>query len=440
MNSGVVRIAPTGGSSALAGNINGIYGKITWHIAPVLLIAYALSFMDRINIGFGQLQMKADLGFSDAVYGTGAAIFFVGYFFLEIPSNLLLHKVGARLTIFRIMLCWGAVSALTFLIQTAPQLYVARFLLGVFESGLYPGLILYLTYWYPPGDRAKMMAVIHWGAVIAGIVAGPVSGFIISNFDGAHGLRGWQWMFILEGVPSCVFAIYVFIVLADRPAKASWLTDAEKSAVIRHLQEQEPAVVGRPASFAEMLTSGRTWILAAIQFSVVCALYAGIFWMPSIIKASGATVIQTGVYAAIPFLVGGVAMWFAGRHSDAKRERRWYFVASSVTMVIGFLLLIGFEGNLPVSIFGLTMIISGDLVATTVFWPVAAASLTGTATAGGIALINCFSVLGGFVSPFALGYIKTSTGSLTYGLYAVIALLAVSSATMIALIPRDLER
>jgi MFS family permease len=440
MNSDVVRIAPPFGASASANELKAIYGKITSHIAPVLVIAYALAFMDRINIGFGQLQMKADLGFSDAVYGTGAAIFFVGYFFFEIPSNLLLQKIGARLTLARIMFGWGAVSALTFLIQTSTQLYIARFLLGAFEAGLYPGLVLYLTYWYPPNQRATMMSFLAWGTVIAGLVASPISGWVLTDMDGVLGLRGWRWMFVLEGLPSCLFAIYILFLLADRPAKATWLTDAQKSLVLDHLQEHAPPTAGRPTTFAEMLANSRTWVLALIDFCLVCGLYAGIFWMPSIIRGAGATVFLTGVYSAIPFLVGGVAMWFFNKHSDAKRERRWHFVAASVMMMVGLLLLIAFEGNLPVSIVGLTMVVGGAMMANSVFWPIPSAYLSASAAAGGIALINCVALLGGFVSPIVLGYIKTSTGSLAYGLDAAMALLAIGAAMMIVLVPRDVER
>ena len=440
MNSDVAWLTPANGASAPAENLKDTYRKITWRIAPVLVTAYALAFVDRINIGFAQLQMKADLGFSDAIYGTGAGIFFLGYFLCEVPSNLLLLKIGARLTLARIMFCLGAVSALTFLIHTPTQLYIARFLLGVFEAGLYPGLVLYLTFWYPPNQRATMMSFIAWGSVIAGIVAGPVSGWILADMNGVLGLHGWQWMFIIEGVPSCLFAIYILFLLADRPAKATWLTDAQKSLVIHHLQEQTPAAAGRPASFAEMLANSRTWILALIDFTLICGLYAGLFWMPSIIKGSGATVFQAGVYSAIPFVVGGVAMWFGGKHSDAHRERRWHYVASAVAMIVGFLLLIAFEGNLPISLLGLTLIIGGAMVGTVVFWPIPQAYLSATAAAGGIALINCFALLGGFVSPFVLGYIRTSTGSLTYGFCAAMALLAIGAAMMIALVPRDVER
>jgi MFS family permease len=440
MNSDVAWLTPAGGVSAPAGNLKAIYSKINWRLAPVLLIAYTLSFMDRINIGFAQLQMKTDLGFGDAVYGTGAAIFFLGYFLFEVPSNLLLQKIGARLTIFRIMLCWGAVSALTFLVQTPTQLYTARFLLGVFEAGLYPGMIFYLTYWYPPNQRAKMTAIILMGAMVAGVVAGPVSGLLLTTMNGVTGLHGWQWMFILEGLPTFFFAFYVFFVLADRPAEARWLTEVEKATVIRDLEEQAPAVAGRPATFGSMLASGKTWILALIDFTIICALYAGIFWMPSIIKASGASVLEAGVYSAIPYIVGGIAMWFGSKHSDAKRERRWHFVAAAATMSVGFLLLIAFEGNLPISLLGLTLIICGANVATAVFWTIPSAFLSATAAAGGIALINSFALLGGFVSPFVLGYIRTATGSLAYGFYGGIALLVLASTMMIALVPRDVER
>jgi len=440
MNSDMALLAPASEASAPGGNLKDTYRKITWHIAPFLATAYALAFMDRINIGFAQLQMKADLGFSDAVYGTGAGIFFLGYFLFEVPSNLLLQKIGARLTLSRIMFFWGLISTLTFLIHTPAQLYIARFLLGVFEAGLYPGLVLYITYWYPPNKRATMMSYLAWGTVITGIVAGPLSGWILTDMNGVGGLQGWQWMFIIEGVPSSLFAFYIFFLLADGPAKATWLTDTQKSLVINHLREQTPAGTGRPTTFAEMLTNSRTWILALINFSLICALYAGLFWMPSIIKGSGATVLQAGVYSAIPFLVGGFAMWYWGKHSDARRERRWHYVGSSVAMFVGFLLLIAFEGSLPVSLFGLTLIIGGAMVGTVVFWPIPQAYMSSTAAAGGIALINCFALLGGFVSPFVLGYIKTSTGSLAYGFYGGMALLTIGAAMMIVFVPHDVER
>ncbi|KJC48739.1 hypothetical protein UP09_08390 [Bradyrhizobium sp. LTSP885] len=439
MSFDAIQVNPSATLSSANGGLDPTYRKITRRIAPILLIGYALAFLDRINIGFAQLQIKTDLGFNDAVYGTAAAIFFLGYLFCEVPSNLLLEKIGARLTVFRIMFLWGVVAALTSLIQTPGHFYAARFLLGIFEAGLVPGFILYLTYWYPPRHRAKLLALMQLGPVVAGIIAGPLSAWIISTMDGAYGLMGWQWMFILEGIPSCLFAIGILFLLEDKPDRVAWLSDAEKSAVISQLQTVDGSTTEKPTTFRAMLADKRTWVLTLIYFTVLCAIYAGTFWMPMIIKASGATILQTGLYSAIPFLVSAFAIWFGGKNSDAKRERRWHFSAAAFAMIIGFILLITMKGSLVASLIALTLIISGGQVCAVVFWPIPSAYLSATAAAAGIALINTGGVMGGFVSPFALGYIQAWTGDLAYGLYFMIALLTVGIAAMLILVPANIE-
>src|SRR6185312_4485337 len=316
--------------TAAAGRATDVYTKVTWRLVPLLFVCYVLSYLDRINVGFAQLQMKSDLGFSDAIYGLGAGIFFVGYFLFEVPSNLLLEKIGARKTITRIMVIWGLVSACMAFVHAPWAFYVLRFLLGVFEAGFFPGIILYFTYWYPGAYRARIIAIFMSGIAVAGVLGGPLSGWIMNDLAGYQGLKGWQWMFILEGLPTTFLGLFIFFYLDDKPDDAKWLTADEKSLIRHNLDlEQAGAHAGAHghdlASFLNALKDPKVYVLSFSYFCFICGVYMISFWLPTLIKEMGVSnPLHVGLYAAIPYGITTVGMIWIGYHSDRTLERRWH--------------------------------------------------------------------------------------------------------------------
>src|ERR1700754_4960618 len=299
------------------------YRKVTWRLAPLLMLFYVVAYLDRVNVGFAKLQMTSDLGLSDAVYGFGAGIFFLGYFIFEIPSNVILHKVGARVWIARIMVSWGVISMLTMFVTTPTMFYVMRFLLGLAEAGFFPGIILYLTYWYPAHRRGRMTTWFMTAIAISGVVGGPLSGYILKAFDGANGWHGWQWLFLLEGIPSVIVGIMVFVMLDDRISKAKWLTKEERKLLQRNIEAEDAAKEDPP--IRAVLSSPRVWLMSLIYFSFVIGLYGVSFWLPTLIKATGVKdAFSIGLLSAIPFAAAVVAMVLISRSADRLRERRWH--------------------------------------------------------------------------------------------------------------------
>ncbi len=319
---------------SLALNQETIYRKVAWRIMPLLLICYIVAYLDRVNVGFAKLQMMQALGFSDVVYGLGAGIFFIGYFIFEVPSNIILHKVGARLWIGRIMISWGFLSAGMMLVSNETAFYIMRFLLGVAEAGFFPGIILYLTYWYPAQRRGRMTAMFMTGIPLAGVVGGPLSGYIMKSFDGVSTLAGWQWMFLLEGVPAILLGLIVILKMDDRISTATWLSEEE-----RHLLEKniaEDTQEKQDHSVMHVLSSGRVWFMALIYFSFVMGLYGVSFWLPTIIKAMGvADPLEIGLLSAIPYGAATIAMLLIAKNADRLRERRWHVAIPAVIGAIG---------------------------------------------------------------------------------------------------------
>lgn len=313
------------------------YRKVTWRLAPLLMLCYVVAYLDRVNVGFAKLQMTSDLGLSDAVYGFGAGIFFLGYFIFEIPSNVILHKVGARVWIARIMVSWGIISMLTMFVTTPAMFYAMRFLLGLAEAGFFPGIILYLTYWYPSHRRGRMTTWFMTAIALSGVIGGPVSGYILKNFNGANGWHGWQWLFLLEGVPSVIVGILVFAKLDDRISKARWLTREEQQLLESQVSAEEATKHDMP--IRQVLTSGRVLMLSLVYFSFVMGLYGVSFWLPTIIKATGVTdSFMIGLLSAIPFAAAVVAMVFVARSADRTRERRWHIAVPAFAGALGLVL------------------------------------------------------------------------------------------------------
>ena len=414
-----------------SGDLDRLYRKITLRLMPLLFLCYLFAFLDRINIGYAKLEMSTDLGFSEAVYGLGAGIFFFSYLLFEVPSNMLLERVGARLTMLRILVLWGITSAATMFVSSATQFYVARFLLGVFEGGFFPGIILYLTYWFPSARRGLVTGMFMFAVPIAGIFGGPVSGMIMTGMDGVHGMRGWQWMFLLEGIPSILLGLVCYFYLADKPANAKWLSAAEKERIMQVLAEdkagaQGPAHGHAAGQFRKAITDGRVWVIASIYFSAACANYAFTFWLPTMIKSLGVgNLAQIGWYSAIPYLFAGFGVLGISWSSDRFRERRWHVAGSLIVSAAAFSLTTFTTDSLAGSIALLCIVGFFEFGAAILFWAIPPTYLSKEAAPVGIAMISSIGVIGGFLSPTLLGFIKSQTGSLDYGIYAVSGIMVI---------------
>ena len=390
-------------------------------LIPFLFLLYIFAYLDRINVGFASLQMNEALGFSATTYGLGAGIFFLSYVAFEIPSNVILARVGARLWIARIMITWGLVSASTMFVRTATMFYVLRFLLGLAEAGFFPGIIFYLTRWVPARERARTIATFMTATLVAGVIGGPISGALLS-VHGVAGLAGWQWLFLFEGLPAAVLGCVVLGALPERPDQAGWLTEREKAALMARLQE-EGAEGARPAAQTQTvgaaLRDRRVWILSVVYFTVPVALYAFGFWLPQIIQgAFTGSDFHIGLLSAIPYLVGSIAMVVAGRHSDQTGERRWHVAVAAAVSGAAFIGTACVSGVIP-SLFMLSMAMLGLASMFGPFWTLATSFVNGVGAAAGIALINSVGNIGGFVGPYLLGYIKDATQSFTIGLILI---------------------
>ncbi|MEG0556253.1 MAG: MFS transporter [Comamonas sp.] len=408
--------------SAAHPDMDATYRKIAWRLIPFLVFLFILAWIDRVNVGFAKLQMLQDLQFSEAIYGLGAGIFFIGYFLFEVPSNLLLEKIGTRKTLMRIMVIWGIIATAMAWVTTPMQFYVARFLLGAFEAGFFPGVVLYLTYWFPAHHRARVNGLFMTSFAIAGAVGGPIAGAIMNGMQGVGHLANWQWLFILEGIPSVIAGFFVLKFLPEKPENARWLTRAEQQAVSRAVAAENQQG-HKHVSLLSACRDYRVWLCAAVYFCIVSGNATIAFWSPSIIKEIGIqNTLQIGLISAIPFLAGTLAMVWNGLHSDKTGERRMHCAIAALIAAAGLILTGLFLHSAVLALCALTLASIGILAAFPVFWSIPSAFLAGTAAAGGIALINSIGNLAGFVAPYMIGALKTSTGSLSSGLYFVAAL------------------
>jgi D-galactonate transporter len=410
---------------------------VTWRLLPFLVFCYGVAYLDRVNIGFARLQMLDDLGFSETVYGLGAGMFFIGYFIFEVPSNLILHRVGARLWIGRIMVTWGIVSALFMLTTTPGMFYLLRFLLGVAEAGFFPGIILYLTYWYPSERRVRMIALFMTAVPIAGMFGGPLSGWILESFQGVGGWAGWQWLFLIEAMPAIAAGAIVMLYLDNGIRSARWLTEEEKTLLERKLEEDRGAAPAHQ-SWSAVFADRRVWLLCAIYFCYVMGHYGLTFWLPVLIQGAGVQgTIQIGLITAIPYTASVVAMMLIGRSADTRRERRWHTAVPMLAGAIGLTLSAIAGGNTTVAVVCLTLGAAGVFSSGPVFWGLPTAFLGGAAAAAGIAVINSIGNLAGFVSPYVVGWLTDLTRSTEAGMYVVSAAL-VAGALVVLRIPRRL--
>jgi ACS family tartrate transporter-like MFS transporter len=404
--------------------------KARRRLIPFLFLLYVVSYLDRINVGFAALQMNAALGFSNVTYSLGAGIFFLSYTLLEIPSNMILARVGARRWIARIMISWGLVSAGMMFVRSATGFYVLRFALGAAEAGFFPGIIYCLTRWFPTRDRARAIAGFMTAVVIAGIVGGPISGALLS-LNGAGGLAGWQWLFVVEGLPAVALGFIVLRTLPEQPSDARWLTPAEQFALTTQLAE-EAQLKSNVHSVRGALTSGRVWLLTAVYFAIPVALYAMGFWMPQIVrKASGASDFIVGLLSAIPYAVAAVGMVIVGRHSDRTGERRWHIALAAIVGGVSFALTGFVHGTVP-SLVTLSMAMLGLASMLGPFWAFATSFLGGIGAAAGIALVNSVGNIGGFVGPNIIGYLQQTTSSFSAGLAIIGGVLACGGLLVLA--------
>lgn len=416
-----------------------IYSKVSWRLIPFLFLCYVLSYLDRVNVGFAKLQMMSDLKFSDTVYGIGAGIFFIGYFIFEVPSNIILSKVGARVWIARIMVTWGIISTSMMFVTSVETFYLLRFLLGVAEAGFFPGIILYLTYWYPARRRARIIALFMTGIAFAGVIGSPLSGWIMQSMGGVNGWASWQWLFLLEGIPSVLVGIWVLFYLDDGIRQAKWLAESEKLVLEKNIQADDSGK--KHMSLGQVFSSGKVWLLAAIYFAFIMGLYGVGFWLPQLIKNTGVKdLFNVGLLTAIPYGFAAVAMVLMGRHSDKTGERRWHTALMAIMGAVGLVLSAIYGHNTVVAMAALTIATAGILSTLPLFWTLPTGYLTGTAAAAGIAVINSIGNLAGFVSPFMVGAIKDATQSTAGGLYLIAGSLLVGALLVLLAIPKSMNR
>lgn len=403
--------------------------KLTWRLVPFLFLLYIVAYLDRINVGFAALQMREQLSFTDAVYGLGAGMFFAGYFFFQVPSNLALQRVGARRWIALLMMVWGVISVSMIMVRGPHSFYVLRFLLGAAEAGFFPGVILYLKNWFPAQARARTVARFMTAAPLSGVVGGPLSGALL-GLHPTGGLAGWQWMFLLEGIPAVVLGGVALAYLVDCPEEAPWLLPQEKVWLIETLRLERSLVANEAGAFAA-LRSGRIWMLAMVYFGLNTVSYGVSLWLPTLIRSlSGVSNFTIGVLSAIPYVAAAVAMVAVGLHSDRSGERRWH---TAVPAFVGALALTcaAYSTSVGPAILAISVAVLGVFSMVGPFWAMPTSLLSGMAAATGIALINSVGNLGGFAGPYVIGLVRTSTGQFKGGLLLVSVALAISGAVVL---------
>lgn len=405
-----------------------VVSRVIRRLIPFIFLCYVIAYVDRVNIGFAAAELQRDLGLSDVAFGFGAGLFFVGYCLLEVPSNLILERVGARLWIARIMIGWGLVSIAMMAVTGKWSFYLLRVLLGIAEAGFFPGVILYLTYWVPSAHRARTSALFMMAIPVSVIVGAPVSEALLA-LDGTLGLRGWQWLFLVEGVPAVLVGIWTLFYLTDTPEKASWLSADQRAWLTQTMgRERSRRVTGGHASVGESLRSGKLWLLCAIYFMNTLVTYGVFLWLPRILRdASKGSGWPIGWLTAVPFAVALVGMVLVGRHSDRTGERKWHVAVCALVAASGLLLAIAFQDNVWMLVLSFTLCQLGQRSLLSVFWAIPPIFLGGTAAAAGIALINSLGNLGGAVGPTVVGWLRGASGNYTSGLLVLATALVIEA-------------
>lgn len=411
-----------------------VYRKVAWRLVPFLCICYLAAYLDRVNVGFAKLQMLSDLSFSNTVYGLGAGIFFLGYVIFEVPSNILMYKVGAKLWIARIMISWGLIGGGMAFVTTPTQFYVLRFLLGVAEAGFIPGVLLYLTYWFPAAWRGRIIAIFLAAIPMSNIIGGPLSGWILTSFSDVGGLRGWQWLFLIETVPSILLGFLILIFLDNRVADARWLTDAEKQ-IIASQVGLESAQSSAHTTVMDAIKSGRVWLLGLAYFCIASSIYVISFWLPTLIKQQGVSDPQRiGWLITIPYTVAIIAMVWCNVSADRHGERRWHTAIPCLLTAAGLLLSAMPFDSLVLAMLALTLAAAGASTTQATFWSLPSSFLTGAAAAAGIALVNSLGNIAGMASTSLVGWMTDLTGSPQSSLY-IFSGLAVCGALLVLKLP-----
>ena len=410
---------------------NAVYKRVTLRLIPFIFVCYLFNYLDRVNVGFAKLQMLDDLKFSETVYGLGAGIFFIGYVLCGVPSNLALSRFGPRRWIALMMIVWGTLSACLLFVTTPTHFYGLRLLTGAAEAGFFPGVVLYLSQWFPTFRRGRIMALFMSAIPVSGLLGSPLSGWTLNHFSaGQGGLAGWQWMFLLQGLPTVVLGVVAYFLLSDNFAHARWLTPAERSVLEA---DQATDLLNKPKTekspLQEMFRNPAIWAFGLIYFCIQSGVYAINFWLPSIIKNLGfADNLVIGWLSAIPYLLAAVFMLLVGRSADLHKERRWHLAVPMLMGAVGLLIAVNFTATPVIAILGLTIATMGALTGLPMFWPVPTAMLSAGAAAGGLALINSMGQMAGFLSPYLVGFVKDATGSTDMALYVLAAVIAAGTA------------
>ncbi len=415
------------------------YAKVDRRLLPFLFLCYILAYLDRVNVGFAKLQMLQDLSLSDVAFGTGAGIFFVGYFLFEVPSNLLLKKFGARTWIARIMVSWGILSSAMMCVKSEWAFYAVRFLLGVAEAGFFPGIIFYLTLWYPSRLRSTRTAWFVSAIAVSGVLGSPISGLIMDGLSGVLGLAGWQWLFLVEGLPSVLVGIWVWFYLDSDIAQAKWLRAEEKALLVRNLDVEDRHK--HQVKVRDAFKSGRVYALCAIYFTLMIGLYGISFWLPSIVKAMGVRgYLEVGLITAIPYAVAVVGMVFLSRSSDRTGERRLHYVFNVTAGSLGLALSAVFRNHPVLAIVFLAIGTLGVIGSMPIFWPVPSTFLAGTAAAAGIGIVNSVGNLGGYVGPNIPVWMKGYSADPSVSLYVIAGVLLIGALIAFIAIPGNSPR
>ncbi len=419
-----------------------VYRKVMLHLVPMLVIVYIIAYIDRSNVGFAKLGFMKDLGFDNTVFGIGAGVFYAGYMLFEVPSNLLLARIGFRKTLLRIMILWAACSGVLAMMTSPNSFYFARFLLGAAEAGLFPGVLLYLTYWVPVSRRSRFTAFFMAAIPLSGVIGGPLSGAIMHGMGGVMGLKGWQWLFLIEGLPALVFAVVVYVYMRDKPADAKWLSPAERALIERELAaDQANSAPSQHQSFLDALKSPRFYLLVGMGVALLASASNISFWLPTIIQNTGVkNNLTIGLMSMAPYFVGVIAQQWVARRSDLRGERRWHAAACATVSAIGWCCLPLVSDNSTLSLLALVATAGGTFATMGPFWAMPGLYLSRKAAAGGIALISTLAGVGSLISPMLVGWLNDVTKAPAAGQYYLAALLMVGAATVLAIGPHDHRR
>jgi ACS family tartrate transporter-like MFS transporter len=407
--------------------------KVRWRLIPFLFLLYIVAYLDRVNVGFAAIDMNRELGFSAAVYGLGSGIFFLSYTLFEVPSNLILARVGVRIWIARIMFTWGIFATAMMFVNHATTFYTLRFLLGAAEAGFFPGIILYLTHWFPARERARAVGLFMTATAMAGVIGAPISSALL-QMQGIGGMHGWQWLFLIEGIPAMLFAPLVLWFMTERPADATWLTAEERDWLSREMDQEHAQTQDAHLTLREAATSPRLWIVSLPYFCIVIAFYGVSFWLPQIVQAgSGYSSAMVVLLSAIPYAAATIGLVVIGASSDRTSERHWHVAVPCLIGAIGFVLTVLAPQTPAYALATLSIAAFGIWGTLGPFWTLPTAFLRGTAAAGGIAIVNSIGNLGGFVGPFLVGWIRDATGGFAAGLLTLAAILVLGAGIVISL-------